>query len=293
MDLTRAAQGQRCGPRGRGRSHRQGWHRPTGQCRRLHGIQFLADLQHVHQVAPSPEFQLSAPLSFATRTVAIANSGPWAIGRTNDAMAKLGHEWDIAPFPKGKVVANYSERAGHGDPRGSKVEGRGLGTSGSRRWTPSEQIAWIDNGMGVPVSGNNQVYVKNPANRKVVVDEEFSQPVRVPGDEAHGTYYAGYFAEFRAIMMPALDPVWLGRTTAQAAMRRSGQTREADQDRRGLATRLGRATSRMARVTAMSAALWVNRHRSLVLTLAAGRGKGRDCEQHDDQTSADWGWLDE
>jgi len=181
------------------------------------GIQWLADLGSKYQVAPSPEFQQSSPLSFNTGNVAIQYDGVWSSVRYRQNK----FAWDVAPFGKGKVKAATGWYSGLSMTTASKAK--------DTAWDwiffcCSEAGQKIVSGLGQAVPcvkklANTDAFLdpkSPPAHKQVFLDEMTPDILRLPGDK-FGSPFGGYWNEFGQVFSPIYDPVWLGKKTAMDA----------------------------------------------------------------------------
>jgi len=183
----------------------------------VEGLQFLADLGAKHFVAPSPEYQQSIQLAFNTGNVAMEYGGVWNMVRYRANK----FEWDVAPFPKGKVKVSLGWY--------SPLSIMAMSQQKDAAWEwisfcctePGQKIV---SGLGQAVPTIKKLaqteYFLNPKvppkNKEVFLREMDERILRTPGDKI-GSYFGGYVREFRQVFGPIFDPVWRGKKTAAEA----------------------------------------------------------------------------
>lgn len=182
------------------------------------GLQWRADLGAKHFVAPSPEYQQSSPISFNTGNVAIQYDGVWASVRYR----QNEFNWDIAPFPKGKVKVSTGWYSGLSITAASQLKEAAWEWSFFCCSEPGQKIV---SGLGQAVPGvtslaETEVFLDGaktpPANDQTFLDEMDANLLRLPGDK-FGSPFGGYWREFGQILNPIYDAVWSGTKTAAEA----------------------------------------------------------------------------
>ncbi|MBI2942314.1 MAG: sugar ABC transporter substrate-binding protein [Chloroflexi bacterium] len=182
------------------------------------GVQWLADLGAKHFVAPSPEYQQSAPLNFMQGNIAMAQTGVWQIGNANKSKFK----YDVAPTAMGKKRATIGWWSMMSIIASTKFR------DACWNWTwyctsePGERIS-AASGVAVPTIKKllKDVFMapdKPPSNRQAFIDDLDPRWHRSPGDKI-GSYFGSYVQEFRQVLNPMLDPVWIGKKTAAQALK--------------------------------------------------------------------------
>jgi multiple sugar transport system substrate-binding protein len=180
----------------------------------VEGIQWLADLMAKQHVSPSPAFTQASPMTFATGSCAMQYGGVWDCVRQRQDK----FDWDVAPFPKGKVKVSTGWYSGLAMLAASKVK------DAAWQWiffctsTPGQTIIA---GLGQDVPAVKALATTptfldpstRPASKQVFLDEMDGKLLRLPGDTA-GLPFGGYWREFGQVLGPLLDPIWRGAATA-------------------------------------------------------------------------------
>jgi len=183
------------------------------------GLQFVADLGTKHYISPSPQFQQQGQISFLSGNVAMVFDGVWAMVRYRDAK----FEWDVAPFPKGKVRVStgwYSPLSMTAAARNKEAAWKWISFCCSEE---GQRIV-AELGQSVPPLkklANSQVFLNPkvpPEHKQVFLDQLDQSILRTPGDKM-GKYFGGYVVEFRDIFNPAWDAVLRGDKQAADAMK--------------------------------------------------------------------------
>ncbi|HEX2516551.1 MAG TPA: sugar ABC transporter substrate-binding protein [Chloroflexota bacterium] len=178
----------------------------------VEALQFLADLQHRHKVAPTPQQRQTEGAmdqAFFNGRLAMMHFGPAQLGRYRQAVQ--GFTWDVAVWPRsagsGTAVGSGSgwlALAGGRDPEGSWLLLQHL-------LSPETQQTDSEAGSGVPVrrSTMEQVFVKQPApprNVKVFMDN--ARVARIVPQVPRWT-------EMMEVVNRELPALWRGEKTAR------------------------------------------------------------------------------
>jgi multiple sugar transport system substrate-binding protein len=193
---------------------------PIDSAATVEGLQWRADAMAKKFVSPSPEYQQSSPLSFATGNVAMSYDGVWSSVRYRQNK----FAWDVAPFPRGKAKVSTGWYSGLSVMAPSKLK------DAAWEWVffcCSEPGQRIVSGLGQAVPGvkklaSTDVFIDGskqpPKSRQVFLDELDAKVLRLPGDK-FGSPFGGYWREFGQIFDPIFDAVWRGKRTAADAAR--------------------------------------------------------------------------
>lgn len=186
-------------------------------------IQRLADLINVHHVAPSPVQMKSIPsqaVALQSKLVAMSMHGQWI----NLDLGAANVNYDIGVLPKMKrsvsmgisgasVIYKSTKHLEEAwmltkfleNPEGSiEVYRDGLWMPTMTKWyTDPELVAkWADNNPAHP-PGFKDAMMNNLLNNGV----------------PNGSYYIKNFSKINAITFSGMDEIWLGRKTAEEAMK--------------------------------------------------------------------------
>jgi multiple sugar transport system substrate-binding protein len=178
----------------------------------IEGYQNLADWAAKHQVAPSPEFQQSQPVSFENKTVAMEHNGAHMIGRWNDA----GVKWGALHFPSAKVPVSYGQYSGLVMTQMSKVRDETWNFNWFACMSRDGQKILGDLGQQQPVRKDlmeewiNLAKPPDKASRQVIYEALDSKTMRWPGDKA-GSFYMGWRQPWLDTFNPMFDQVVRGK----------------------------------------------------------------------------------
>ena len=179
------------------------------------GMQFLADLNLVHHVAPSPQTGDTTTISFQTGNVAMEYNGVWSMVRYRE----LDFDWDVAPFPTGQVPVStgwYSPLS---------ISSGARNKEGAWKWIsfccsePGQRIV-AELGQAVPpvrALAESEVFLNPnnlPEHKQVFLDQLNPEILRTVGD-TYGTYFGGYRLEWGQIFTPLFEEVLRGDRTAE------------------------------------------------------------------------------
>ena len=186
----------------------------------LNTLQWIADLNSRRVIMPTPAFPeadmaaINGDAGFTAGRVAMAPHGRWRVPEIR-RLAKF--EWDVAPMPKGSAG-----RLGYGWYSGMSI------INGTKRpaeaWevarffgTEAGQRALVSGGLNVPPlqkMANTDVFLKStpPNNNKAYLDAIANSRLTLPGP------YVVEPDKWNPIINPALNNLWAGKQTAQAAI---------------------------------------------------------------------------
>jgi multiple sugar transport system substrate-binding protein len=186
----------------------------------LETIQWIADLGTRRVVMPTPAYPeadmvaVNGDAGFTAGRVAMAAHGRWRVPEIR-RLAKF--EWDVAPMPKGKAARlGYGWYSGMSIVNGTKHPAeawevaRFFGTEAGQR-------DLVVGGLNVPPlqkMANTDVFLKStpPANNRAYLDAIANSRLTLPGP------YVIEPDKWNAVLNPALNAIWAGRQTAQAAI---------------------------------------------------------------------------
>ena len=178
----------------------------------VEAFQFLADLQHRHKVAATPEQRKSEPIAeqlFFTGKLAMLHFGPANVGRYRTSMP--GINWDVAVWPKGGGPGTaIGSGSGWMVPAGTKDP--------DAAWLFIQHLTGMvvqrtnaEAGSGVPArrSVMDQIFAKQPAPPKNVrVFEANAKTARIVPPILRWT-------EMMAVVDKLLPSLWAGEKTAR------------------------------------------------------------------------------
>jgi multiple sugar transport system substrate-binding protein len=178
----------------------------------VEAIQFVADLHARHRVAPNPDDLAQSPAAFPNGTAAM-QFNYHATHFTFKQVKAPDFAWDVAPPPKNTKVTT---RAGSGYtiPTGSKHPDHGWAVI---RFLSSDEVlrAIGESARSVPPRKSMARYAI-PADG---VPSYFKEAFIDASEQAEPVPFTPATPEIEQLMIRELEPVWLGRRSAQDAAR--------------------------------------------------------------------------
>ncbi|MGH2530854.1 MAG: ABC transporter substrate-binding protein [Thermomicrobiales bacterium] len=170
----------------------------------VEGLQLLVDMNLKQSIAPSPQLLLTETISFLTGHVAMVYAGVWSMVRYRDAP----FNWDVMPFPQGKVPVSTGWYSPLSITAGAKDK------EAAWKWISfctSEEGQTIVSQLGQAVPPLKRLSesehfldpATKPASKQVFLDQLNPAILRTPGDKM-GKYFGGYVREFRDVF----NPIW-------------------------------------------------------------------------------------
>ncbi len=190
-----------------------------GQPAAIEAIQAVADLMNTHQVAPqaatTEQLGMSSQQMLASGKLALLADGSWAL----QDIAKLGFKYGCGVLPKMKESATAAQAHVHvisqetDQPEAAWKLLAFLSSDDYQRdlckvglWLPSHTSLLTEEGLKTWITPD----VHPEGYQQIATDY-----LRTNG---HNYYFPAGFQEADQLLVAALDPVWIGQTTAAAVL---------------------------------------------------------------------------